>query len=293
MTLPISFHEMRFWIGCLRSNDMIVVCAAQECQEFRGEDSGARLLSASSAFIASLSSPPPPGPQHRAGLPAHAASHAHTRVTPHAGTGRVSPVSTSPGPPAAVVRPAGRIAVLSLGLPDWATASQPASTSRSSPCQDGCSGQDASSRQAAGCCPCSANGHQQSSDPPDADNRPSVTGRGDSDQTSTSLGGRPSGSGARNETSKSLGGRAPGSGASVLRTLFQLKALVRERRCAAVVTIPAGCFEPSSLARMQVRWGDVRGVLRRPHCFSPRFRKYKSANLGAPRLPSPQSKSLP
>lgn len=43
--------------------------------------------------------------------------------------------------------------------------------------------------------------------------------------------------------------RSPGT--AVLRALLQLKALVRDRRCTAAVSVPAGLFSPSDVARMQ------------------------------------------
>lgn len=56
----------------------------------------------------------------------------------------------------------------------------------------------------------------------------------------------------------SLGGSSSSSsssssspGTTVLRALLQLKALVRDRRCTAAVSVPAGLFSPSDVARMQ------------------------------------------
>lgn len=40
-------------------------------------------------------------------------------------------------------------------------------------------------------------------------------------------------------------------GTAVLRALLQLKALVRDRRCVAAVSVPAALFSPSDVARMQ------------------------------------------
>ncbi|KAL4434654.1 hypothetical protein ABPG77_002777 [Micractinium sp. CCAP 211/92] len=48
-----------------------------------------------------------------------------------------------------------------------------------------------------------------------------------------------------------VGGSGAGGGASVLRALLQLKGLVRDRRCVAMVSVPAALFSPSDLARMQ------------------------------------------
>ena len=43
----------------------------------------------------------------------------------------------------------------------------------------------------------------------------------------------------------------PSSGRAVLQALLQLKAAVRDRRCAAVVSVPAALFSASDVARMQ------------------------------------------
>lgn len=49
----------------------------------------------------------------------------------------------------------------------------------------------------------------------------------------------------------SSGGSGIPQGTAVLRALLQLKALVRDRRCAAAVSVPAALFSPSDVARMQ------------------------------------------
>ncbi|PSC68407.1 elongator complex 4 [Micractinium conductrix] len=51
--------------------------------------------------------------------------------------------------------------------------------------------------------------------------------------------------------SASGGGTGASAGTAVLRTLLQLKGTLRDRRCAAVVSVPAMLFSPSDLARMQ------------------------------------------
>lgn len=52
-------------------------------------------------------------------------------------------------------------------------------------------------------------------------------------------------------SSTSSGGSGISQGTAVLQALLQLKALVRDRRCAAAVSVPAALFSPSDVARMQ------------------------------------------